>query len=155
MVERYAHGRAEVEFGRAVERIGCLGFMLPEPQLACGVADIGYGGPLRCYSDTGLFYTSTPGQECDFIISTGEQLPSVQRLKAVPNPFTNRVELRCGRGQQAPDAVQVFSLAGELVTSVPVSGCPVVVEPEVPAGCYMVQARWGDAVQTLRLVKME
>ncbi len=48
---------------RIIERIGCVGYMFPEPM--CGITDSDFGGTLRCYADDDVSLLFQAPTACD------------------------------------------------------------------------------------------
>ena len=100
-----------------LERIGCLEYMFPEPNINCGIADIGEGGALRCYEDSSFGKHETGiAFSCDSIVSVYETPKSIQLISVNPKVFdsfliitispklpTHRIE------------ANIFNLRGELI----------------------------------------
>lgn len=104
--------------GKIVEKIGCIGYMFPEP--TC-VTDSEEGGPLRCYSDsTGWNYQTGIAPSCDYTTSVSD--PTLPRLSisVVPNPFSSHPSfLICGNnGNDLSYAIKIYSEQGAEVLTI-------------------------------------
>ena len=68
---------------RIVEKIGCMGYLFPEPRCQF---DSEEGGPLRCYTDsTSWSYNSGISSSCDYLNSI-YSFDELNALKIYPNP---------------------------------------------------------------------
>lgn len=78
--------------GKIIEKIGCIGYMFPEPY--CQVIDNNEGGPFRCYNDSsGWQYTTNIVSTCDFTTSVNELQSLNSDIYIYPNPFFNFIQL--------------------------------------------------------------
>ena len=79
--------------GRITERIGCLGYMFPEPY--CQIIDINEGGPFRCYNDSdGWQFSAGIVSSCDYTPAIGERPNQDAELFIFPNPFSHFAHLK-------------------------------------------------------------
>ena len=78
--------------GKIVEKIGCIGYMFPEPY--CQIIDINEGGLFRCYDDS-LSWSFSSGivPTCDYTTSIGELKGDQNGITIFPNPFLNTAEI--------------------------------------------------------------
>jgi hypothetical protein len=100
--------------GEIVERIGPIGdYLLPQPSMACGIADLFEGGPLRCYYDDSFgLYSTGYAEECDFTV--GVQEAEQVKFKLFPNPckdflYINIPDLLPGQ------KLEIYDISGKLV----------------------------------------
>lgn len=102
---------------KIVEKIGCLGYMFPEP-FYC-VIDIYEGGPLRCYEDSifGIYQTGI-SSSCDYIItSTGEVENYSKDIFLYPNPAKDYISIILPEEVQANSMVVYNSIGCEIYQS--------------------------------------
>jgi len=79
-----------------LERIGCLEYMFPEPNINCGMFDIGEGGALRCYEDS-IFgkYETGIAPSCDFIVTGIKEKQSFEdRVIIYPKIASREISIR-------------------------------------------------------------
>ncbi|MDP2423261.1 MAG: T9SS type A sorting domain-containing protein [Bacteroidales bacterium] len=79
-----------VLFGKIIEKIGPLMYMLPEQNC---ILDYMEGGPLRCYQDNVFQYTTSIAPYCDYI--TGIKEPDDYSLMIYPNPAIHTLTIKC------------------------------------------------------------
>ena len=79
-----------VMFGKIIEKIGPLWYMLPEQN--CWL-DFMEGGPLRCYQDNTFQFESGIAPYCDYLVGINET--EKQYLNIFPNPATNFLTIEC------------------------------------------------------------
>lgn len=102
--------------GAIVEKIGCLGYMFPEP--AC-IADAEEGGPFRCYSDNlGWSFESGISLTCDYINSvfdSGDQ----ENFQIFPNPAFYGFSIKQIRSYGfEPIKMSIYDIQGKLIDEV-------------------------------------
>lgn len=77
-----------------VERIGCINdYMFPN-YVTC-VADLGEGGPLRCYSDDNFpIFVTGESSYCDFITSIDSNVNAEEFIEVYPNPTSSMINIK-------------------------------------------------------------
>jgi len=71
---------------KIMERIGCIGYMFPEPM--CGITDSDFGGTLRCYADDDVSVQFQAPTACDRLWTSVEHTTSPsQTLTVHPTAF--------------------------------------------------------------------
>jgi len=101
--------------GPIVEKLGCLGYMLPIQQL-CDL-DHEEGGSLRCYSDSLYFYQADSLIPCDFITSINEIMADDQFIKVFPNPVYDNlnISLSSKGSMNTFHQIEIYNCFGQLI----------------------------------------
>lgn len=80
-----------------IERIGTIGTYLLPMDVCAGFLDFEEGGPLRCFQDAGIFYTTEIAPACDFIVGvSGQSAPT--NLVLFPNPAQDQLHVQLPKG---------------------------------------------------------
>ncbi len=100
--------------GKVVEKIGCIGYMFPEP--FC-LTDLNEGGPFRCYSDSSLWSFQTGiVPYCDFTNQIAEQSLTNRIGLVYPNPFSKSTTIFLPNQKKNSKAVlKIFNALGTQV----------------------------------------
>ncbi|HNW99633.1 MAG TPA: T9SS type A sorting domain-containing protein [Bacteroidales bacterium] len=100
--------------GPIVEKLGCIGYMLPEPYL-CYI-DHNEGGNLRCYSDSFYAYQKDSLLPCDFINSIDETIIDDHFLKIYPNPTNNILNISTTlQDGNTIELIEIYNCFGQLI----------------------------------------
>ena len=100
-----------VQFSRGTiyERIGCVGYMFPEPMC---MLDGDQGGPLRCYADNAASYQFRNDLECDEITLVGIADHDDAPFTVGPTMFTDIISIQ---GPSSALIYQLIDLQGRIV----------------------------------------
>jgi hypothetical protein len=102
---------------RIIEKIGCIGYMFPEP--FC-LTDINEGGPFRCYNDSsGWSYQTGIAPYCDYTTAVSEYSNQNIRVSIFPNPFTTKTTIALSK----TEGDYIFRIFNEL-------GCEVLINSD-------------------------
>jgi hypothetical protein len=102
--------------GIMTEAIGAAQFMFPQNQLSC---DNGCYGPLRCYNDGVINYTS--GIQCDKVVTAIEETSEKSSwLKTSPNPANDNitVKMNLSNGPNFDNSVCLVNMYGQTLQSI-------------------------------------
>ena len=118
------------------ERIGCNGYMFPEP-LMC-ILDVDEGGPLRCYQDsTFALYETGISTGCDFLLTSEFPSPGDDNLRVFPNPATEVLTISCS-SENIIQSITIFDLKGNNVRQFNGFGSEISFSvADLPAGFYL------------------
>ncbi len=99
--------------GPIVEKIGCLGYMLPEP--IC-VFDAEEGGPLRCFSDSsGWSYETGIIPSCNYLNEIYSPTKDVG-IKLFPNPASTGFNIRFSNLNNSEiNTISIYNYQGQLL----------------------------------------
>ncbi|HYV95417.1 MAG TPA: T9SS type A sorting domain-containing protein [Chitinophagales bacterium] len=91
---------------RIYKKIGSLDFLFPYP--ACYIYEFGFA--LRCYQDSVLGYPEV--KECDFILTTLNDLRAANRIEIFPNPTTVYFNIQFSSPSTLPLNLKVKTITG-------------------------------------------
>lgn len=128
--------------GRIYEKIGCIGYMLPEP--FC-IADGNYGGPLRCFSDSSWSYETGIVSECTFI-NTGIPETEKPKVKIFPNPASNQITIEQLSVSGNQLSVEIYDALGRLVNLSVVEGQTSTIHLNLSKGVYLLRVKEKEEV---------
>jgi len=124
--------------GKIIEKIGCTGYMFPEPYC---VTDLSEGGILRCYTDSsGWTYQSGVVSQCDYYYTGINETEQPFFFSVIPNPSSGTFTVTSA---QKISSIGLLNMLGEEMT-VPYT----VTEPDsvtkfdlsaFPKGVYLVR----------------
>ena len=143
---------------KIIERIGCVGYMLPSPYCP-GVANDGYWPePLRCYQDSifGIYETGIK-DSCNWLptgISATEHVDS--RPQIWPNPVDELLFIRVPQLMRLPEnnPVSVSSLSGQVYFEGPLNkGVNVLQVGNLPPGIYIIGLKASDSTYWFKVAK--
>ena len=102
--------------GPIIEKIGCLGYMFPEP--VC-IFDSEEGGPFRCYSDNnGWTYESGISMTCNYINSINS-LDRNANFQIHPNPVYSGFSIKqIKRHGFEPIVMSIYNFQGKLLDEI-------------------------------------
>lgn len=150
-----AYDTSHYSYGnRIIERIGSEGYLLPEPNINCGIADIGEGGPLRCYTDQVTFYETMIAQACDFVPTVAEQGANALQLRAFPTPCSSAFTIQWNNGTNAPAQLCMYSIDGSLQHTQTVKGGKATVSAALAPGMYFLTLVAGTFAQTIAISRL-
>ncbi len=98
-----------------VERIGCINdYMFPN-YVSC-IADLGEGGPLRCYSDEYFpIFITGESSYCDFITSIDSFVSTEDYIEIYPNPTSSNIIIRRKNMSLTDVKIVLFSSSNQKV----------------------------------------
>ena len=100
-------------WGEIVEKIGPLhDYMLPQPTMECGIADLFEGGPLRCYYDDDFgLYSTGYAEECDFTV--GIYKTEEIQFEIFPNPCSEFINIKFPN-LISKNSIWIYDISGKL-----------------------------------------
>ena len=120
-----------------IERIGCLGYMFPEP--TC-LVDVYEGGALRCYYDDsfGLYERgSTPA--CDYITGLADNHPERFFFNVYPVPATSSITLEFTKYVKGKSMIEIFDILGNRMKKIATDKVKLIIDVEdLKSGFYFI-----------------
>ena len=141
---------------KIVERIGPMGYMLPEQRCEFDNTE---GGPLRCYIDDEVgelhFSTYFPDRYCDYISDTYQSVDNLEandRVSVFPNPCTEKLHLFFN--EVSIHQITVFDNTGRTVQGCNVKGKEAELNlGALTPGLYCVTVCDGTKTLTIKIFK--
>lgn len=96
--------------GVIVEKLGCMGYMFPEP--FC-MFDAHEGGDLRCYSYLTYFYNAGITDSCNFLPTNAENYSEEREYFIFPKIASEKINIHTSRSN-LPYTVSVYDILGGL-----------------------------------------
>lgn len=96
--------------GPIVEKLGCLGYMLPEKYIC--LVDAGEGGAFRCYSDSLFLYHADSLMPCDYINTINKKINVLDIIKIFPNPTSEQINIEANFDN--PFSYYIYNVLGHL-----------------------------------------
>ncbi len=137
-----------VLFGKIIEKIGPLWYMLPEQ--AC-ILDYMEGGPLRCYQDSGFQYISGIAPYCDYIVGIKE--PDNNSFMIYPNPARYHVKFEVQSSGFGGSVLHLFDVFGRQVAVQEITSEQSILDVSgLPEGVYFYRLAMGEVVYSGKIV---
>lgn len=97
---------------KIIEKIGCVGYMFPEPYCA---PDINEGGPFRCYNDSsGWSYQTGIVSYCDYTTPVYEYSDQNISVIIFPNPFTTKTTIALSK-TEGDYILKIYNELGSII----------------------------------------
>jgi len=126
--------------GRAIERIGSMGYMFPEPNC---VVDLYEGGPLRCYYDS-TFGLYEPGSApaCDYIVGMDNLSMDNRDISIYPNPANSMITIEYNRPVQGWMSIEISDLFGKKMKNIETGKAKLTIDvKDLLNGVYFISIR--------------
>lgn len=120
-----------------IERIGCLGYMFPEP--TC-VVDLFEGGSLRCYYDDSFgLYERGSAPACDYITGVEDNHPERNFFNVYPVPATSIITLEFTKPVKGMRMIEIFDILGNRMKKIVTDKVNLIIDVEdLKSGIYFI-----------------
>jgi hypothetical protein len=138
---------------KIIERIGCIGYMFPEPM--CGITDSDFGGTLRCYADDDVSVQFQAPTACDRLWTSVEHRTSPsQTLTVHPTAFHDHLNVLTTRPQEAVH-FRITDLSGRAhATGQFTGGSTIRGLGRLPQGTYVITLSTASSTTSIRAIKV-
>jgi len=135
-----------------IEKIGPMGYMLPEPTPNTGVADVYEGGPLRCYSDNEFGnYSTGIVEECDFVVSVETNKESL--FEIYPNPCEDILNVKFPETMKNCN-IGIFDMSGREIKKLKANGASTQINTsDLKTGMYRINLKTASTNSNHLIIK--
>jgi len=136
---------------KVIESIGPIDTYLFPQFVGCFI-DAAIGGPLRCFHNTTIEYTTGISPNCDFI-PTSARDHKQNYIRAYPNPFTEYFFIE--NTQNLELLIEIYSISGKLIDEMIIAkGVTMTIALDNdPSNFYILVMKSGDSVFYQQIIK--